>query len=75
MILKLKLKNLVRRCFEGDLTMSKVMLWLICTVCMLAGIVYGLCMAPFTHGISIGSNNRNYDRCFWSPEEEEECEA
>lgn len=70
MVLKMKLSNLAKKCFEGDLTMPKTLFWLIGLTCMLAGIVYGLCAAPLTHGITIGSNNgRKYDRCFWGTDE------
>lgn len=68
----MKMKRLAKQCFEGDVTMPKVILWLICIICVLAGIVYGLCVAPFTHGIAIGSNNGNYSECIWGSEEREE---
>lgn len=70
MVLKMKLRNLAKKCFEGDLAMPKVIFWLTCIVCVLAGIVYGLCVAPLTHGVTIGSNNGNYDRCMWGIGEE-----
>lgn len=65
MVLRMQLKNLAEKCFKGELTMPKVTLWMIGIICVLAGIVYGLCAAPLTHGIAIGSNNRNYDKCMW----------
>lgn len=76
MVLKLKLKNLAKKCFEGDLTMPKVIFWLIGIECLLAGVVYGLCIAPLTHGVTIGSNNgnSNYDKCMWEYGEEKEQE-
>ena len=76
MVLKLKLKNLAKKCFEGNLTMPKVIFWLIGIECLLAGIVYGLCIAPLTHGVTIGSNNgnSNYDKCVWGHGEEKEQE-
>lgn len=72
MVLKLKLKNLAKKCFEGDLTMPKVIFWLIGIICVLAGIVYGLCVAPITHGVTIGSNNGNYESCIWGLDEKDE---
>ncbi len=45
--------------FEGEVTLSKVTMWLACTTCLLAGVVYGLRKAPWTHGVTIGSNNGN----------------
>ncbi|MDE6924312.1 MAG: hypothetical protein K2O97_12760 [Acetatifactor sp.] len=72
MVTVMKMKRLAKQCFEGDVTMPKVILWLICIICALAGIVYGLCAAPLTHGITIGSNNINYDDCIWGNEEEDE---
>ena len=40
--MKEKLKEITERCFEGDLTLPKVTIWLIGAVCLLGGIVYGL---------------------------------
>lgn len=54
-----KLKELAKKCFEGEVTLPKVMLWLIGAVCLFGGIVYGLKAAPMTHGVMIGSNNGN----------------
>lgn len=71
-----KLKNFTKQCFEGDVTMPKVVLWLVGGICLLAGIVYGLCMAPMTHGVTIGSNNGNTTDCIWdAKEDDEETEA
>ena len=66
------MQKLMEQCFQGELTMPKVTLWLVGAVCMLAGIVYGLCIAPLTHGITIGSNNGNCNDCTWSNEEDKE---
>lgn len=57
--MKEKLKEITERCFEGDLTLPKVTIWLIGAVCLLGGIVYGLKTAPMTHGMMIGNNNGN----------------
>ncbi len=57
--MKEKLKEIKERCFEGEMTLSKVTIWLIGAVCLLVGIVYGLKTAPMTHGMMIGSNNGN----------------
>lgn len=57
--MKEKWTMLQEKWFEGDVTLPKVTLWLACTVCLLAGIVYGLRKAPWTHGVTIGSNNGN----------------
>lgn len=57
--MKEKLKEITERCFEGDLTLPKVTIWLIGAVCLLGGIVYGLKTAPMTHGMMIRSNNGN----------------
>lgn len=45
--------------FKGDVILPKTTLWLVCSVCLLAGIVYGLKKAPWTHGVTICSNNGN----------------
>jgi len=68
----MKMKKLAKQCFVGELTMPKAILWLIGINCVLAGIVYGLVIAPVTHGITIGSNNGNYDNCIWGNEEKDE---
>ena len=57
--MKEKLKEIKEKCFEGELTLPKVTIWLIGAVCLLGGIVYGLKTAPMTHGMMIGSNNGN----------------
>ena len=54
-----KLKELAKTCFDGEVTLPKVTLWLIGIACLLGGIVYGLKTAPMTHGMMIGSNNGN----------------
>lgn len=59
MIAKRKWAALCEKWFEGEVTLPKTTLWLIGTVCLLAGIVYGLRKAPWTHGVIIGSNNGN----------------
>ncbi|MDE6846271.1 MAG: hypothetical protein K2J99_10980 [Lachnospiraceae bacterium] len=43
----------------GDLSLTKLDFLLIGAICLLAGICIGLLTAPFTHGISIASNNGN----------------
>ncbi len=58
-----KCKKLVQQCFCGDLTMPKVNFWLIGSICLLAGVVYGLCIAPLTHGVRIACNNNNQNGC------------
>lgn len=54
-----KWTKLSEKWFIGDVTLPKVTLWLACSACLLAGIVYGLKKAPWTHGVTIGSNNGN----------------
>lgn len=56
---KEKLQRLAVKCFEGEVTVTKVDLWLAMIICMLIGIVYGLLKAPMTHGLIIGSYNGN----------------
>ena len=67
-----KLKNVTRKCFEGDLTMPKVNFWLIGGICLLAGIVYGLRASPATRGITIGSNNGNQSGCVFGVGKDED---
>lgn len=71
-----KLKKLEQQCFEGEVVMPKVMFWLIVLVCLLAGVVYGLRVAPMTHGMTIASNNGNQSHCSWGGKcEKEESET
>ncbi len=42
---------------EGSLTLTKIDFLLIAAVMLLAGICIGFLTAPFTHGVSICSNN------------------
>lgn len=53
------MKKLAKQCFEGEITMPKVNLWMAGAICLLAGMVFGLLHAPLTHGIRIGCNNGN----------------
>lgn len=55
------LNKWTKLCFEGEMTLPKVTLWLAAAVCLLAGVVYGLRTAPRTHGIQkyCGCNNGN----------------
>lgn len=50
---------LCEKWFQGEVTLPKITLWLACSVCLLAGMVYGLRKAPWTHGVTIASNNGN----------------
>lgn len=44
---------------KGELTLTRVDFILIGAILLLAGICIGLLTAPFTHGISLFSNNGN----------------
>lgn len=57
--LKEKCRKLKEVCFEGEVTMTKTTLWMIAAICLLAGIIRGLRMAPMTHGVMIGCGNGN----------------
>ena len=57
--LKEKCRKLREACFEGEVTMTKATLWMIAAICLLAGIIHGLRMAPMTHGVMIGCGNGN----------------
>ena len=61
------MKELARKCrelgrvwFEGEVTVTKVNLWLALTTCLLAGIVYGLRKASCTPRIMVGCNNNSF---------------
>ncbi len=50
-------RRLKEICFDGEVTMTKTTLWMVAGLCLLAGIVRGLRMAPITHGVMIGCGN------------------
>lgn len=54
-----RITELTKKLFKGELTMKKTDLWLIGGICLLAGILYGIKKAPWTHGVRIGCNNGN----------------
>lgn len=58
-----RVEGIFRTFFEGEVIVKKCVLWLAGVVCLLAGIVYGLMLAPWTHGVTIASNNGNQSDC------------
>lgn len=52
-----ELKERTCKVLEGEVTFSKLDFFLLGAVLLLAGICLGLLTAPFTHGISLFSNN------------------
>ena len=54
-----KLKEAAKHLFCGETIVNKRDLWFVGGICFLAGIVYGLVTAPWTHGVTIGCNNGN----------------
>lgn len=71
--MKSKISETCRKLFRGEVTINKRDLWLVGAVCLLAGVVYGLKKAPWTHGVTIGSNNgNNSGNCTRKPEQKEE---
>lgn len=79
-VLKRKAEKLMQTLFSGEVTCSKTHLWLVGIICVLAGIVYGMCVSgPWAHGVTIGSFNGNTDNSHGdldqkSPEETEKKE-
>ena len=60
---KERLRELRKTWFEGEVTLAKTSLWMIAGLCLLAGIIRGLRMAPMTHGVIIGCGNGNGSGC------------
>ena len=58
-VFKEKCIELKEAWFDGEVTMTKATLWMIAAICLLAGIIRGLRMAPMTHGVMIGCGNGN----------------
>lgn len=71
---KEKCRKLTKTCFEGEVTIRKTSFWLVGTVCLLSGIVYGLVAAPWTHGVEIACNNGNNENYYTGRGDEEEAE-
>lgn len=69
-------KKMMTNCFEGDLTLTKLTLWLTAALCFAVGVIYGLMLAPWTRGVSIGCNNSSQQDCCFgcgrADEDEEE---
>ncbi len=57
-----KCRKLMTNCFEGDVTLPKLTLWMTVIACLSMGVAYGLLMAPWTRGVTIGSNN-GHENC------------
>lgn len=53
------MKEKIISLFKGEVTISKLDLWLIGGLCLFTGVVFGLVKAPWTHGVTIGSYNGN----------------
>lgn len=72
-----KVKEYAQKLFQGETIVNKRDLWFVGGICLLAGIVYGLLLAPWTHGVTIGCNNGcnngNGGCCGDGSEDEEEC--
>ena len=54
-----QLKEKTTDFMSGELTLTKLDFFLIGAICLLAGICIGLLSAPYTHGVTIASNNGN----------------
>ncbi len=61
---------------DGEVTMTKVDLWLIVMLVFVVGVLYGLLKAPWTHGVkmTIGSNNGSNNNVN-AAEDDDECEC
>lgn len=56
------MKEFLCNLFIGEAEISKREVWLLSGLCLFAGIAIGLLNAPWTHGVTIGSNNGNNNR-------------
>ena len=56
-------RKLKETCFDGGVTVTKTMLWMTGAICLLAGIIHGLRMAPLPHGVIIGCGNGDGSGC------------
>lgn len=53
------MKEKITEILTGNVTISKKEFWLTVTSCALLGVITGLILAPFTHGITLCSHNGN----------------
>lgn len=71
------MKEFLKNLFIGEVELSKRELWLLGGFCLFAGIAIGLLQAPWTHGVTIGSNNGNNNRgnsaCLDAGDDEDRC--
>lgn len=67
-----RFRQLREALFDGDVTLSKTDFWLAALVCLLAGIVFGFLKAPWTHGVTISSNNGNQKHYYGARADEEQ---
>ena len=67
------MKEVCEKLFIGNVEVSRKILWLAGGICLLTGIVIGLCSAPWTHGVKIicGNNKNKIPAGF----DEDECEC
>lgn len=56
------MKKFFKNLFCGNVELNKRELWLLGGCFFFAGIALGLLNAPWTHGVTIGSNNGNNNR-------------
>lgn len=64
--------------FIGEVEINKRELWMLGGLCFFAGIAIGLLKAPWTHGVTIGSNNGNHNgsnNCGRTDSDEGECQC
>lgn len=70
-----KMKETAQKLFCGETIVNKRDLWFVGGLCLLAGIIYGVFAAPWTHGVMIGSNNGNGNGNGCGCCEEDACEC
>lgn len=65
--MKQNLKMMVKRLTEGEVTLRKTEMLALLAVVSMAGIVWGMFLAPWSHGVNIGSYCGNH---YGRPEDE-----
>lgn len=70
-------KEIMGKLFAGEVEVSRKNLWMAGGICLLAGVVVGLCCAPWTHGINIicGNNHNEIPAGFGEEECDCDCEC
>lgn len=70
-----KVKEVTQKLFCGETIVNKRDLWFVGGLTFLLGVIYGLALAPWTKGVSIGCCNGNSENHYHDADCQEEEDA